>query len=79
MTDFALRLSWTERLQLAQRLLVSLHPLKEEAPQTVEKPDTRTSIKLPNPLPNLEAESIKLESISISFRKLRDALESSLE
>lgn len=78
MTDFALRLSWTERLQLAQRLLDSLHP-REEASQPFEKPDTRTSIKLPNPLPNLEAESIKLESISVSFRKLRDALESSLE
>ena len=87
MTELALRLGWLERLELAQRLLSSLHPQAEESPQQAVKlqpiaetaPSSRQSIKLPNPIPHLEAERLQLDSIAISFRKLRDALESSLE
>jgi hypothetical protein len=75
-TEFALQLDWTERLKLAQRLLESLHP--QIGADTVSA-STRTSIQLPDPIPEFEAEPIKLESISVSFRKLRDALESNLE
>lgn len=99
-TELALRLGWLERLELAQRLLLSLHPREEDSRRPVVKLDqhsqssgaaagSRSSIKLPNPIPyleqptqsseSLETESIQLDSIAISFRKLRDALESSLE
>lgn len=76
MTELALQLDWTERLNLAQRLLESLHPA---APQKPTKETPKTSIQLPHPVPNLEPRSIKLESVSVSFRRLRDALESNLE
>ena len=89
-TELALRLGWLERLELAQRLLSSLHPQAEDSLQPVAKreqppessdtaPVIRQSIRLPNPIPHLEAERAQLDSIANSFRKLRDALESSLE
>lgn len=82
-TELALRLGWLERLELAQRLLSSLHPQAEESSPLVEKPGYRQSIKLPDPVPQLvqppQAKSVKLDSVATSFQKLRDALESSLE
>ena len=75
-TELALQLEWTERLNLAQRLLESLHPEVKAEPAGKPK---GTSIQLPNPIPQFEAKAIKLESVAVSFRKLRDALESNLE
>jgi hypothetical protein len=75
-SELALKLNWTERLELAQRLLESLHP-QTKASAPAENP--RKSIQLPNPTPSFEAKAIKLESVSVSFQRLRDALESNLE